>query len=203
VEATQNLAAALVDLRYPAEPRVLWIDAICINQKDKSERSSQVARMADIYRLADRVVVWLGPGDAGGGEALSLLGHIGSQIEVDWDLTRMRCAEHGEPSWADRNVPARLEGGEFRAIHDLVNRSWFERLWVRQEIGLANERAIIMCGTEAIDWWQFSNAIFCICRKPRKYDKAGELKRCLQLLYYMARDRQHLGWQRYANTLRD
>ncbi|KXJ87678.1 heterokaryon incompatibility protein-domain-containing protein, partial [Microdochium bolleyi] len=38
-----------------------WIDAICINQDDISERSSQVALMRRIYRQASRIVIWLGP----------------------------------------------------------------------------------------------------------------------------------------------
>lgn len=47
---TQNLATALPYLRYENEIRTLWIDAICINQQDLRERSSQVRIMGDIYR---------------------------------------------------------------------------------------------------------------------------------------------------------
>ncbi|KAK0719130.1 heterokaryon incompatibility protein-domain-containing protein, partial [Lasiosphaeris hirsuta] len=57
---TENLAAALQYLRSPSEERVVWIDAICINQRDKSERSAQVRLMGDIYRSATRVISWLG-----------------------------------------------------------------------------------------------------------------------------------------------
>jgi len=38
----------------------MWIDAICINQGDDEEKSKQVTRMRDVYKLARRVVVWLG-----------------------------------------------------------------------------------------------------------------------------------------------
>ena len=55
-----NLAFALMDLRLADRPRRLWIDAICINQGDHEERSSQVLLMRQIYRYASRVVVWLG-----------------------------------------------------------------------------------------------------------------------------------------------
>lgn len=40
--------------------RILWIDAICINQDDIDERNHQVGMMGDIYRKADKVPVWLG-----------------------------------------------------------------------------------------------------------------------------------------------
>jgi hypothetical protein len=36
-----------------------WIDGLCINQEDKEERSSQVSKMADIYRRAERVHIFL------------------------------------------------------------------------------------------------------------------------------------------------
>ncbi|KAH6693360.1 heterokaryon incompatibility protein-domain-containing protein [Leptodontidium sp. MPI-SDFR-AT-0119] len=60
VEVRKNLALALVHLRHASEERVLWIDAICINQSDLEERNRQVELMAYIYARAKRVLVWLG-----------------------------------------------------------------------------------------------------------------------------------------------
>ena len=57
IPITQNLAIALPYLRYKNETRTLWIDAICINQQDLRERSSQAKMMGDSYHLADRVIV--------------------------------------------------------------------------------------------------------------------------------------------------
>lgn len=39
----------------------LWIDALCIDQDNVAERGHQVGLMADIYRDAKHVMVWLGP----------------------------------------------------------------------------------------------------------------------------------------------
>jgi hypothetical protein len=55
-----SLYEALKHLRRADEPRVVWADAVCINQADLEERSAQVKRMAAIYSLAHRVVVWAG-----------------------------------------------------------------------------------------------------------------------------------------------
>ncbi|KAK6596611.1 ankyrin and HET domain-containing protein [Botrytis cinerea] len=41
-------------------PRVLWIDAICINQEDIPERNSQVKYMGTIYSKSSIVLAWLG-----------------------------------------------------------------------------------------------------------------------------------------------
>lgn len=60
---TQNLDAALRNFRLEDRPRILWVDAISINQNDPIERSAQVAFMTSIYNEADRVLVWLGNED--------------------------------------------------------------------------------------------------------------------------------------------
>jgi hypothetical protein len=53
----QNLAAALRALRHTNKSRTLWVDAVCIDQSNHKERSSQVKRMSQLYSLAQRVVV--------------------------------------------------------------------------------------------------------------------------------------------------
>jgi hypothetical protein len=66
----QNLEGALRHLRYTNTPRTLWIDAICINQGDISERGEQVSRMKDIFRSAERVLFWIGPATDGSQHAM-------------------------------------------------------------------------------------------------------------------------------------
>ncbi|KAI8225327.1 Heterokaryon incompatibility protein 6, OR allele [Colletotrichum sp. SAR 10_96] len=60
LHVTKNLYSALEHLRQK-ENRILWIDAICIDQTNLQERGHQVGQMSDIYRQADQVLVWLGP----------------------------------------------------------------------------------------------------------------------------------------------
>src|SRR5277367_382118 len=57
---TTNLASGLRCLRHEFLARILWIDQICINQKNTTERSQQVNIMGYIYRQAQLVVMWLG-----------------------------------------------------------------------------------------------------------------------------------------------
>ncbi|KAL5421551.1 hypothetical protein PMIN04_005513 [Paraphaeosphaeria minitans] len=70
---TKNLDGALRRLRDPDLNRILWVDAVCINQYDLGERSNQVAIMAMIYAYANRVVLWLGEEADGSKEAMELL----------------------------------------------------------------------------------------------------------------------------------
>ncbi|PVH78634.1 hypothetical protein DL98DRAFT_421844, partial [Cadophora sp. DSE1049] len=61
---TPNLALALHSLRHEMRERVLWVDAICINQRSTKEKSSQVQLMNRIYAEASEVLIWLGRPDA-------------------------------------------------------------------------------------------------------------------------------------------
>lgn len=60
-----NLARALEYLRDQQGSEVcrIWIDAVCINQKDEKERGHQVAMMRSVYSNADCVRVWINAPD--------------------------------------------------------------------------------------------------------------------------------------------
>ena len=163
---TENLASALRYLRYKEQPRTLWIDAICVNQQDLRERGHQVKRMTDLYRLADRVVVWLGPDKNNSGLGTKLLEHLSSQIEVDWNTFDVKPAStESERHWSERYKELPYGEAEFLSIQELLNRRWFERLWVQQEILLANRYAICMCGSDIIAWQSLRKALLCLHTK--------------------------------------
>jgi hypothetical protein len=166
---TQNLATALPYLRHGDTPRILWVDAICVNQQDLKERGQQVERMGDIYTLATRVVAWLGPAADNSSLALELLGLTGSKVNVDWSARTMHPTDDKleEAHWADASVPLAFNKIGMRAIHTLIHRPWFERLWIRQEIRLANENAVVICGFDTRSWELFRRAIFCMLHKVR------------------------------------
>jgi hypothetical protein len=207
LNVTQNLATALVYLRHRTERRVLWIDALCINQEDMEERSSQVARMAEIYRLAHRVVLWLGPeseGD-GGTEALSTLRFISSQIEVDWGREEMRATDQANPSWADAHVLLPLDPNVLGPVFMLLNRPWFDRVWVQQEITVATDIAMLVCGHNSITRRQFTNAVYCLRYKSGWFegDHSLVLYDRLGLVFEMAVSIYKSKVKQYADTLRE
>ncbi|KAF1361015.1 HET-domain-containing protein [Lizonia empirigonia] len=120
----KNLTLALKHLRYPNQDRILWIDAICIDQDNTKERGHQVGQMSLIYQRADRVLIWLGI----------------ATIETDFvwqDLwSRNQPLLH-----ADGNHISRQREG----LNILLRRPWFRRVWILQEV--ANARAArVICG---------------------------------------------------------
>jgi hypothetical protein len=81
VSIRSNLAYALAALRN-SETRVLWVDALCINQYDIHERNHQVRQMGEIYRQSRKVLAWLGRPSPGWGsiaaDAVKLAERLGS-----------------------------------------------------------------------------------------------------------------------------
>ncbi|KIN08958.1 hypothetical protein OIDMADRAFT_153578, partial [Oidiodendron maius Zn] len=82
IYVSTNLHDALQRLRHaqhnsslqgPALQKYIWIDALCIDQQDLPERSTQVALMEEIYRGAQIVVTWLGNADPYTKPALRLI----------------------------------------------------------------------------------------------------------------------------------
>lgn len=119
-QVTSNLEQALSTI-WNAHPSMqLWADAICITQDDTDERSNQVALMGDIFRLASRVIVFLGPALRGDNRFWDLLDSFvarGDFEEPDFD------DELDEFMQGDSN---KLSSG----LNDLVLRPWFQRAWV-------------------------------------------------------------------------
>ncbi|PYH92203.1 hypothetical protein BO71DRAFT_286159, partial [Aspergillus ellipticus CBS 707.79] len=61
LDVPENLYTALSYLRDPGFDRLLWVDAVCINQDDDDrEKERHIQSMAKICSQATRVVVWLG-----------------------------------------------------------------------------------------------------------------------------------------------
>lgn len=58
----RNFKSALVHFRHKRKAKILWIDALCINQSNLEERSQQVVKMRRLYVSAQTMSVWLGDG---------------------------------------------------------------------------------------------------------------------------------------------
>ena len=71
IPITKNCYDALHNLTKILKLQTIWIDAICINQNDNSEKSHQISLMRDIYGKAKRVLIWLGDKTDGSDEAIN------------------------------------------------------------------------------------------------------------------------------------
>ncbi|KXH39581.1 hypothetical protein CSIM01_06636 [Colletotrichum simmondsii] len=132
-----NLESCLKQLRRK-EARILWIDAICINQADNVEKGHQVATMDLVYR-SQSLVIWLGEWSENSDVALDLLQSFRDCLVANG---------HKEFAWSsplsDQVAKAGEHFGEnqtdetWAAFVDLINRPWFSRRWAVQEVVLSN-----------------------------------------------------------------
>ena len=140
-DATINLEAGLRYLRSPSEDVVIWVDALCIDGSSVDERNSQVLLMKTVYSNAKRVRIWLGEPTRGSDDALAILEHLGRDIPF-------------------REI--RLDGRELNDKHveylnELVDRPWWNRVWVQQEYLLAKD-VTLHCGFRSIEYFAILEA---------------------------------------------
>lgn len=158
IAVNSSLHEALVNLRPATGPaRRLWVDAICINQLNKFERSQQVAQMSLIYSCAKRVVVWLGvQDDSNRRHCFSTIMAIRSHMLEEYGRHNPSTPEEASSLWS-RAAEREISAGK---IVDYTNTwrkcdiDWFRRTWVLQEV--ANSRdTIVCCGSDVIEWLHF------------------------------------------------
>ncbi|KAB8215065.1 heterokaryon incompatibility protein-domain-containing protein [Aspergillus novoparasiticus] len=142
LSVTTNLYAALLHLRDRFIERVIWIDAICINQNDLDERSSQVQFMAEIFAKASCVTVWLEV------EATS----IHNDKTSDEGGRALEVIQKAAEGYYSTGMD------EKKAVLSLLGRSWFRRVWVLQEIAAARH-ILIACHSAEIDGHAFSSGL--------------------------------------------
>ena len=139
-----NLQGALRELSKGKVERLLWVDAICINQADINERNEQVRMMSSIYRQATRVVIWMGPRFAGGkGVAAEAIegfaqrqrkGADSQQLSTFLDNPHNRIeTERHIGLFSDYTEAKAIDytGGHWPALVDFFDRPWWRRVWVR------------------------------------------------------------------------
>ncbi|KAF1999779.1 HET-domain-containing protein [Amniculicola lignicola CBS 123094] len=163
---TENLWLALRRLRDPYASRILWIDAICINQDDDDERSHQVSIMGKIYGKCTKVNLWLGedkeikrnmfhyslpPVSDVGKRAFELLRLLGSNDH----LTSMACFDTTDPS---ELRSTRNWEHYFEALGEVLGSPWWRRIWVVQELALP-EKAEFIFASEIWNYDTLRNAV--------------------------------------------
>lgn len=105
---TENLCAALRRLRSGELPRLIWADAVCINQDDDKEKERQIRFLPVVYAKASCVLVWLGEAKDGSDRALEVIRMLGEKSMQPSDMS---------PSHDS-------------SVQQLLNRPWFRRIWV-------------------------------------------------------------------------
>ncbi|KAB8207040.1 heterokaryon incompatibility protein-domain-containing protein [Aspergillus parasiticus] len=147
IPITTSLYVALMRMRKHKEAIWLWVDAICINQKDDIEKAAQISMMPDIFRSATRVYAWIGEEGDGSSEVIETLKQIAKQ--------RLEPTMPSSNRYQDIPPLGRIF---WNNLGKLLERKWFRRIWIVQEIVLARD-IMVLCGKESVPWSQFCDMI--------------------------------------------
>ena len=176
----RNLYMALEQLRQKSKRRALWADAICINQDDLEERGRQVERMADIYKTARQVVVWLGQIDDAALIAIRLFNKIAENVDWEPGSQRIVCRHSAEEDhWSNMEIALPFDDNVWTAMKSFTSRPWFSRLWVWQEI--VQDKVVFMCGNYHLSKISMDLAVSTVSRKTGEYSNPYVFNQCVDI----------------------
>jgi hypothetical protein len=173
---TENLHLALAYLRREEVDRILWIDAICIDQGNKKERGHQVQQMGEIYSQAEEVIFWLGRGTY---ETAVLMDSL-NQLEEQSLLCAHKTWNLADKGWVDlwqslqpglRRHHSDLANRQRRGLEFLLRRSYFKRVWILQEVANA-KKAVLCSGSRSISAHIFALAPLLVHTRPKRHCQA-------------------------------
>jgi hypothetical protein len=151
---TRNLYHALYHMRLHNRDRILWVDAICIDQENERERGHQVQQMGAIYNQAERVIIWLGLPTHETNLVMDSLRRLQEESTAyscrDWKPSDKRWID----LWSSiqsifSSQHSSLVVQQRRGIESLLARPWFQRVWILQEVANARQ-ATVCCGTRSV-----------------------------------------------------
>ncbi|KAN0122729.1 Heterokaryon incompatibility protein (HET) domain containing protein [Hyaloscypha variabilis] len=136
----KSLYTLLLAKRKSRHHVLFWIDAICINQSDDKEKSQQVNLMRRIFEEASSTIGWLGD-NPGAGKAMDLVQRINQAPDRFFSQTLQQESDSG-----------------WKELSELVANSWFQRVWIIQEIAVAKSPRV-RYGKQELEWKELVNAL--------------------------------------------
>lgn len=120
----------LVSVKYLEKPKpiYLWLDVLCINQRDIGERNAQVKLMGDIYQTATKTYAWLGPLSP---SISACLNGIDEALASDVNNAQIKRPEIAENMEATMEVP------------------YWTRKWIIQEL-VFSKNVSFVCGHRSV-----------------------------------------------------
>ena len=167
---TATLEASLRDLRDPSRVQRIWADALCIDQSNLAERSSQVGLMARIYSTAHHTVIHLGP------------------LNMSYEAILQAA-----PSNTSGVVSNAVAAGELiiLAVNGLLRLPWFSRVWIFQELVLSRD-PWVQCGNLRARWTDLCNILVAPGSGSAQKETARELRVLADMNYARGLSKQKM-----------
>ncbi|KAE9368264.1 hypothetical protein N431DRAFT_347915 [Stipitochalara longipes BDJ] len=129
---------------------LVWADAVCINQKDDQEKTHQVRMMRDIYKEAQRVIIWLGNEQAADGKGFGLAQSLYQKCNGESYNMYATTYDFGYFDYRSKGVPKPFGNPDWAALFTILSHPWFSRIWVVQEL-LVAQKSVMWRGSQDFD----------------------------------------------------
>lgn len=156
----------------PIRPdKLVWADAICINQADVEEKSAQVSMMDRIYSTATYVTAWLGPHDSHSSLGIQTLNTLHSHLAQFQDSRIEPFSGLDKEEYTKSNIPV-ISWPEWVALASIYQRQWFSRAWIVQEAILPTV-LLMYLGSDTISWAHLGDVSATLRRNEAKLGTAS------------------------------
>lgn len=187
-----------------------WIDALCINQRDTRERSSQVLQMKDIYSRASNVLIWLEHFSQPPSSLQSTMGLI-------HDLRERHLADRVDLNALDVFDSAYIEQrrSALRGVTRILSTRWLSRAWIVQEVLNATSGATVLIRFWPVSWSLLAGPLISTCQRMletqlhqtplelglfNQYRSKIDMLQSLSALYKLTRDDMRGGQSAVDNS---
>lgn len=215
VDAPASAIRALRQYRRREGPRVLWIDAICINQEDLEERAQQVSLMEHVYRNTLACLIWLGEASPETSDAIRSVEYISNNLFEQVFPENSAANKKFGSDFTYENLSLHALFSDSCTPRDLVTlfkRPWFTRVWVLQEAVLS-PKATCHWGDWKLSWYHvYRTGRWCLEERRRGRNNvmgiidlsdcySGLMFAATAWLYAAARHIDALEWLSLADTM--
>jgi len=192
---TPSLGRALRHLRQKTIVLVLWVDAVCINQKDNTEKAHQIQLLPKIFQHALFTYAFWDTSHRQFDAAVEMLMQVRVKAKLeeerlnktleghkaerdDLESAPDGASKHGEDwpkelaripeSWKNHCIP-HADDPIWGVVKTLFSRPWFRRAWIVQET-VASSMVRVVCGRWLVDFSDIHFAIEIIDREAQVSD---------------------------------
>lgn len=144
IPLTESLHQAIRHLPCHLETSYIWIDQLCINQQDTTERGHQVSLMGEIFGAAQRVLAWLGPETERILPFSEILEYRENNTEESQEKFLQAVESLNDDPKSDLSTRRLLGMQQFFG-------PWFMRVWILQESALAS-KILLFVGRKSFSW---------------------------------------------------
>lgn len=164
----------------------LWVDSICINQKNHGERAAQVKLMGKIYTQASQTVVWLGEQSHDTDQAIDFLVTLGQRrrefrMAAKKGMQRVPADLKGHPGWA--------------SLETFLQNPWWRRVWTLQEYLIPGSGELrFYCGGKSLSRQAFGHGIDALelCKPTETAGKSAWNRRRISNWYHRDESRSRM-----------